>query len=261
MIVDADFTEHWKTRMLVGLLDNDEAAPIYVLRIWAHCQNRKQSIFHDLNTEALKALCRFSGAADKLESALISAGFIRRKGKNLEAINWSKYNASLVASWNNGRKGGRPQSENNPKPTGSPTDPPTGPREEKRREEKSREEKNGSKKKRKRKPPLPVPLPIPPVLDTPEFRAAWKSWLKHRIEIKFELTPEQEAQQLKELEHLGSVAARELIEHTIAMGWRGLRDGDGKDVCKIAKAKNPASRVPTPEDDAKWSPHGDGSDT
>ncbi len=43
MIIDPDFPDHWKTRMLVGALNNDETAPVYLLRLWGHCQNRRQS--------------------------------------------------------------------------------------------------------------------------------------------------------------------------------------------------------------------------
>ena len=72
MIVDPDFCDHWKVRMLVGLLDGDEVAPVYVLRLWAHCQNRRKASFENLPTEAIKALCRYNGDAtrfDLLESA------------------------------------------------------------------------------------------------------------------------------------------------------------------------------------------------
>jgi hypothetical protein len=235
MIVDPDFTEHWKTRMLVGLLDGDEAAPVYVLRIWAHCQNRRQSIFQDLHSEALKALCRFPGPANKLESSLSASGFIRRHGKNLEVLNWSEYNASLIAAWVNGSKGGRNPGVSKKKPRGS-------------RVEGSRAEKS--------KPPNP--LSIPPPLDTPEFRNAWQLWISHRSETKHPLKPTQEAQQLRLLESLGSAPAVSLIEHTIAMGWRGLRDKDGKDLHEIVRSKDPASKLMTDDDDANWTPHGDG---
>ena len=117
MIVDPDFCDHWKTRMLVGLLDGDEAAPVYVLRIWAHCQHRKQGQFDKLPPEALKALCRFPGHSNKLEASLATSGFIRREGDAVVVVNWDEYNAGLIAAWNNGSKGGRPPKKkplNNP---------------------------------------------------------------------------------------------------------------------------------------------------
>lgn len=134
MIVDPDFCDHWKTRMLVGTLDGDECAPLYVLRLWAHCQNRRQSTFENISPEALKALCRFPGNSNKLESSLVTSGFVRREGKVLIVVGWDEYNSSLIAAWSNGTKGGRPpkfRSQNNPretqeKPTGYPTGIPTG---------------------------------------------------------------------------------------------------------------------------------------
>lgn len=137
MIVDPDFADHWKTRMLVGLLGGDEAAPVYVLRIWAHCQNRRQAEFEGITPEALKALCRFPGHSNKLDASLAASGFIRREGNVLYVCNWSEYNASLIAAWANGRNGGRrkkPEPDGK-KPTGEPMGLPTGSREEKRREE------------------------------------------------------------------------------------------------------------------------------
>lgn len=114
MIVDPDFPDHWKTRMLVDLLDGDEAAPVYLIRLWAHCQNRKTSTFA-LPSAALKALCRFPGHANKLESSLAASGFVRREGDTLIVCGWSEYNASLIANWENGKLGGRPP-KNKPDP-------------------------------------------------------------------------------------------------------------------------------------------------
>lgn len=134
MIVDPDFCDHWKTRMLVGTLDADECAPLYVLRLWAHCQNRRQSTFENISPEALKALCRFPGNANKLEASLATSGFVRRDGKVLVVVGWDEYNSSLIAAWNNGSKGGRPpkfkpkrdEEETQEKPTGIPTGEPLG---------------------------------------------------------------------------------------------------------------------------------------
>jgi hypothetical protein len=122
MIVDPDFLDHWKTRMLVNLLDGDETAPQYVLRLWAHCQNRRQCSF-DMPPEALKALCRFSGPANKLESSLSTSGFIRRSGSLVEICNWDEYNSSLIAAWENGKRGGRPKKKPKTNPTTTNEEP------------------------------------------------------------------------------------------------------------------------------------------
>lgn len=142
MIVDPDFPDHWKTRMLVDLLDGDEAAPVYLLRLWAHCQNRKTASFENLPAAALKALCRFPGHANKFESSLAASGFVRREGQTLTACGWEEYNAALLANWQNGKKGGRPpKPKPNPSEThGIPMDNPQATHGEPIREEESREE-------------------------------------------------------------------------------------------------------------------------
>lgn len=130
MIVDPDFPDHWKTRVLVNCLEDDEAGPLYVLRIWAHCQLRRAWTFQNLPPTALKALCRYPGHPSKLEAGLVTSGFVRR-GDNGDLIvhEWEIYNASLIASWRNGKKGGRPPSQrgdNPPETQGIPPDNPGG---------------------------------------------------------------------------------------------------------------------------------------
>lgn len=143
MIVDPDFCDHWKTRMLVGLLEGDEAAPVYVLRLWSHCQNRRQSSFENLPAEAIKALCRYPGEASLVDSAMETAGFLHREGDVLHVCGWAEYNAALIAAWVNGGKGGRPSknAEKHAEIDGEkPKGKPRGSRVEKSREEKIREE-------------------------------------------------------------------------------------------------------------------------
>lgn len=108
MIIEPDFVDHWKTRMLAEVL-KDELAPIYLIRLWAHCQQRKTSSFDALPTVALKAICRFPGDADAFEKALSDSGFIARVNGTLSILGWAEYNASLIANWTNGPKGGRPK--------------------------------------------------------------------------------------------------------------------------------------------------------
>lgn len=94
--------------MLVAMLGDDEVAPVYVIRLWAHCQNRRMWVF-DLPTAALKGICRYAGEAGKFEEAMLACGFVSREGVELTVVGWEEYNASLIAAWNNGGKGGRPR--------------------------------------------------------------------------------------------------------------------------------------------------------
>lgn len=143
MIVDPDFVDHWRTRMLVGLLGSDEMAPIYVLRLWAHCQNRKSWVF-DLPAAGLQGICRYVGDANAFETAMEQSGFTKRTGAEIEVVGWAEYNASLIAAWSNGSKGGRPSKQKSSIdgkthgfPTGNP--PVTHGQTDKSREDKSKE--------------------------------------------------------------------------------------------------------------------------
>lgn len=127
MIVDPDFLEHWKTRMLIDIL-GDDAAPLFVIRLWGHCQNRREWVFDGMPIHATKAICRYQGEAQELEDALITCGFLEREGKKITIVGWDEHNASLIANWRNGMRGGRPkknQGEPKEKPMGIPSDNPS----------------------------------------------------------------------------------------------------------------------------------------
>lgn len=146
VIVSPDFPDHWKTRMLVDLLGGDEIAPVYLVRLWAHCQQRHTSVFESLPTAALRAICRYSGDAQAFEHALLEAGFISRAEGKLVVVGWDEYNASLIANWQNGKRGGRPKKpktepiDNQPETYGLATSNPSETHSEPIREEKIREE-------------------------------------------------------------------------------------------------------------------------
>lgn len=138
MIVEPDFLTHWKTQMLANELA-DKCAPLYVIALWAHCQQRKSDRFTHLAPNALKAICRYEGEASKLQSALERCGFIEVEGEATVVHGWAEANATLVANWRNGQKGGRPKKPIESQPitqteNGLTQTKPIG--EEKRREEK-----------------------------------------------------------------------------------------------------------------------------
>jgi len=218
MIISPDFPDHWKTRMLVDLL-NDESAPLYLIRIWGHCQNRKTSVFTNLPPAGLKALCRYAGDAEKLESAFIAAGFIRRDGGNVEVHQWDEYNSSLIANWENGKKGGRKPKANptethrlpiaNPiethsEPVGSPTLTD--------REDKIREEK--IEKIEKKTESVIQPFEVPDQV--------WNDFLKLRKAKKAPLT--QTALDAIEREvKISGWTLEDALTECVSRGWQGFK--------------------------------------
>lgn len=197
MIVDPDFFDHWRTRMVADMLQ-DQLAPVYIMRLWAHCQNRKGDVF-DIPAAGLKALCQFAGSAQDLEDALIAAEYISRDGLTVTVTGWAEKNAALLAAWENGNKGGRPkknQKQTDGQPTENPAEthglpmanPPltqTKPiRVDKRREEEKTEEAPSAKS------PSGTSLPRDWVLP-----AAWAAWARA---TRADLDPERVADEFRD---------------------------------------------------------------
>ncbi|MEE9368662.1 MAG: hypothetical protein V3V05_07330 [Pontiella sp.] len=111
MIVETDFLDHWKTQMLIGVLD-DPASPCYLLRLWAHCQQRKEYQFDSakLTPAILKAITRCPADKQVLWNAFVEVGFLDlHEDGTVEAHGFYDSNSQLIAKWINGQKGGRPK--------------------------------------------------------------------------------------------------------------------------------------------------------
>jgi hypothetical protein len=120
MIVEPDFLDHWKTRMLVEVT-GEPSAPLAVLRLWAHCQNRKAWTFPGMTADVLKSVCQWPKDAKTFYDAMRKAGFVHVKGKTLSVHDWEKVNAMLISAWENGRKN-RGRRATDGIPTGYPPD-------------------------------------------------------------------------------------------------------------------------------------------
>ena len=119
MIVEPTFFDHWKTKMLEPLLGVQ--APLYVLRLWGYCQDRREWEFHNIPDGGIAAICRFDGEPAELLKALSDVRFIELDNGVMRVRNWHEYNASLVAAWTNGSKGGRPRKITQQKPVENPS--------------------------------------------------------------------------------------------------------------------------------------------
>jgi hypothetical protein len=114
MIVQPGFLDHWKTQKLVDLLG--PVAPLYVIRIWSHCQQMKTDVLPN-ETLNLRAICKADVEADKLVESLISCGFVEKHKKKLTAHGWKKENIRLFTNAKNGKLGGRPKSQPDENPS------------------------------------------------------------------------------------------------------------------------------------------------
>ncbi|SEL12870.1 hypothetical protein SAMN05216359_105299 [Roseateles sp. YR242] len=145
MIVDPDFLDHWRTGWLVDELGGDKFAPFYLLRLWGHCQTRKATQF-TIPPQGVKGICKAECSAEDLERALITCGYLARVGDTVEVLKWADQNASLMAAWDNGSKGGRPKKnppETHGKPMGNPPATAGQPMGNPEETDKTREDKTG----------------------------------------------------------------------------------------------------------------------
>lgn len=125
MIVETDFLDHWKTQTLIRVL-NDPLAPCYLLRLWAHCQQRKEYRFDSakLSPMILRGITRAQPGEQALWTAFVEAGFLDlHEDGTIEVHGFHDANSQLCANWENGKKGGRPGK--NAAPSGKPIHNPT----------------------------------------------------------------------------------------------------------------------------------------
>lgn len=69
---------------------------------------------------------------------------------------------------------------------------------------------------------------IPGELQSVEFVSAWADWLDYRKGMRKTLQPASQERQLRQFAGWGMGRAIAAIEHTIRMGWQGIREPDGK---------------------------------
>jgi hypothetical protein len=98
--------------------------------------------------------------------------------------------------------------------------------------------------------------PIPEALNTAAFLARWRSWLKHRSEIRKPVTATTAEKQLKQLEGWGVQRAITAIDHSIANGWQGIFEPkpgvNGRGAKPRPAADNPQSVTSDPNYKSTW---------
>lgn len=122
MILAPNFSDHWKTDLLVKLSGSEESVR-GLLRFWAHCQQQKTDRFTNLTPSILAAICRWRGDENRFWEAMSKTFMEIKENGVCVAHDWKQANSQLVTSWKNGGLGGRPPK--NPRDTrGIPVDNP-----------------------------------------------------------------------------------------------------------------------------------------
>lgn len=223
MIVDPDFFDHWKTQMLVDL-SKDDSAPLWILRLWSHAQQRRTGTLN-LPPTALKAITKSRHRAEQTSDWLVEAGFIDRDGLKIVLHQWEEYNSGLFSAWENGKKGGRPpkkkdnqnESEDEPEPNpnethGLPTGNPRQTQSKPIRGEESREDKKERESQVNPAPSLPF--------DSESFSITWKEWIDHLKFKEVSLSPATLRSVFGELKSWGEERSIKAIKFSIFKGGK-----------------------------------------
>lgn len=78
---------------------------------------------------------------------------------------------------------------------------------------------------------------IPAALDSPEFRQVWEEFLSFRVGKDDPLSPISQRHQLHEFIGWGPERSIAAIKHTLAKGWKGIREADSPNGNRKAKPK------------------------
>jgi hypothetical protein len=108
MILSPDFCDHYKTKILLRLAGH--AGVFSLLKLWSQCQFRKTERI-EKPPDIVAAIADWQGDPDQLEQALIESGYARREGDALIMHQWQDQNKKLFANYRNGKKGGRPKTD------------------------------------------------------------------------------------------------------------------------------------------------------
>jgi hypothetical protein len=185
-------------------------------RFWSWCDDQLESgNAPGVTALLIDELLGHAGFGD----ALVSVGWLRVRDGSLEVPNFHRHlsesakNRALTAQ----RVAKHKRAKGNDLVTGDAL-----PREEKRRVLDTEVSKTPLPPGGGR--PADLKVTIPQSLKSPEFIAAWGRWQKHRSEIRKPLKPTMASAQMVHFQSIGVQRAIAAIDHTIAMGWQGIRE-------------------------------------
>jgi hypothetical protein len=224
MIIETDFLDHWKTRLIVRLLGT-ESAPLHIIRLWSHCQTRKTNRFPEWNPEILSAVCKWGGDANVFWSAILQT-FGRIEDGCFVAHQWDEVNSSLIASWSNGGKGGRPKKpRDNPRvnPDSNPVIPQVTHGVTDREDKIDKTEKTEKTKAPKSPWDVGFGVELPNSFQTENCLQAVKLWLQYKSERKEGYKKTGLTASLTKWSNEFSPAEfPSAVENSIASGWKGI---------------------------------------
>lgn len=120
MILRPSFPDHLKLAIFKRTLQHAHAAE-FILRLWLHCEeDQRTGDWGKVDAVYVESVCCWDGPPGVLWDTLLmpyydKPGFIQvDPDGNLTVTGWNEHNASLIASWANGRKSKERKQRDNP---------------------------------------------------------------------------------------------------------------------------------------------------
>ena len=126
VIVQPDLLRHWKTRKFTEQV-GDPAAPLVLIRLWAHCQVSRRWEFPELKRCDLAAICEWDSLKNRPSSMRKGSntrvgGLQKMEGGGYRVRGWEEHNKNLIANWKR-NPSGKPKEETDTDPAGTPRAP------------------------------------------------------------------------------------------------------------------------------------------
>lgn len=106
MILEPTFLNHYKIRQLISITGRKDA-PLAVISLWMHCQEKKAWAFKNMHPRKLAGVCSWDEDPEAWHSTLLDLEIIEIDDSgDLWVHDWAVVNRSLIQRWELGAKRG-----------------------------------------------------------------------------------------------------------------------------------------------------------
>lgn len=216
--LDLNYFEHPKTKRLVGLLGR--GAEVLPIKLWSYCGrlHAESGRLTAYSQQEIESIAGWWGRAGEMIDGMLKTGFLETDGDGYKIHAWKEHQGHIVNFHKRAKTAAKARWEQR---AGDATSIATSNAKSKVKQCPNYTKRTKPKETRASGPPPPL---IPFELQSERFGQSWAKWRQYRKEIRHPLTPTMEAAQLAKMREMGESRAVAAMEHTMAMGWQGLRE-------------------------------------
>jgi hypothetical protein len=215
--LDLNYFEHPKTKRLVGLLGR--GAEVLPIKLWSYCGrlHAESGRLTAYSPQEIESIAGWWGRAGEMIDGLLKTGFLETAGDGYKIHAWKEHQGHIVNFHKRAKTAAKARWEQS---KGDATSIATSNAQSKAKQCPNYTKRTKPKETRASGPPPSIPFE----LQSERFAQSWAKWRQYRKEIRKPLTPTMEQAQLAKMREMGEARAVAAMEHTIAMGWTGLRE-------------------------------------